>query len=206
MIYTFPRKVENRKCRHFETIKCLANFTHPCHPWRLNMIPVFIHMGNCHSSGKWFPPELNSCSRGSRADKQKGNKRKNWTLNYIKLTQLNKKRDLTATLHYAGGCFHFITGVNSDQRVTEYWHFNQGRFTKAHTCTRTHFYVHIFLPSSLNSVCWKLYERKPGGYPEITDKIQRDGILQILIKELGTHANRKLKYVPPLLWLYRKMS
>lgn len=142
MIYTFPWKVENRKCRHLETIKRLANFTHPCHPWRLNMIPVFIHMENCHSSREMIFPWTQHMMRGSREDKQKGNKRKNWTLNYIKLTQLNKRWDLTATLHYTGGCFHFITRVNSDQKVTEYRHFNQGSFTKARA--RTHTFTYTF--------------------------------------------------------------
>lgn len=79
----------------------------------------------------WFSSELNRWDemRSSREEIQKERNQKTRTLTYIMLTQVNKRRDSTATFHYAGGCFHFITKINSEQKVTEYWHFNQGNFT-----------------------------------------------------------------------------
>lgn len=70
---------------------------------------------------------------------------------------------------------------------------NTHKHTLFHACS---------LPSPLSSGHWKLYEQEPAGYSEIADKIQRDGILQILKKELGALANGNLKYVPLLLRLY----
>lgn len=53
---------------------------------------------------------------------------------------------------YARDCFRFIAIVNfRAPREREYWHFNQGSFTHTRTAHST--------------LCWKLYERKPVGYP-----------------------------------------
>lgn len=63
---------------------------------------------------------------------------------------------------------------------------------QAHTHTQVPCLAHTAL-------CVKSFMKESRGYLEIAGKTQRDGILQILIKELGALVNVNLKYVPLLL-------
>lgn len=99
-----------------------------------------------------------------------------------------------APVWYARECFQFIAIVNfRAQRKTEYWHFNQGSFT--HKC------------AAHSTLCWKLYERKPVGYPRDYLQDSKGWIFyEILITQPGALVEVNVKYAPELLRVCRQCS
>lgn len=114
------------KCGPFQTIKPWASSVHIYQPWRLMATLVFPHTRSCCTSGEELPPKLNSWWEVLEERNEKETK-KDWAPISIKLIQLKiKMARLNCCSTLCRRRFHFIAIVNSDQKVTGYWHFNQG--------------------------------------------------------------------------------
>lgn len=126
VLYSSQKKLTLGKCGRFQTIKPWANSVHIYQPWRWMATLVFPHAGSCHTSGEVLPPKLNSWWEVLEERNEKETK-KDWAPISIKLIQLKinmAKLNCCPTL--CGRRFRFIAVVNSDQKATGYWHFNQG--------------------------------------------------------------------------------
>lgn len=99
--------------------------------------------------------------------------------------------------------FYYCSKFKAESNI--YWHFNQEGSDKY---TRTHIQAHTLtcmFPAQPTQLCvLKALWKKAWRISKIANKIQRDGILQIIIKERGALANENLKYVLLLFWLYRR--
>lgn len=127
VLYSSPKKLK--------TIKLWTRSAHIYQPWRLMAIPVSPHTESCHSSREERPPKLNTWW-DVLEERNETETERDWAPISIKLIQLKiKTAQPLPSLCRRHLCF--IAIVNSDQKATGYWHFNQGA-SKGHMSMCAH--------------------------------------------------------------------